>query len=75
LILNSLIRENLRGLASLVVDDELEPLANFTGYTSITMALNFFPLFHFIFYIGPFADWLYWTIDESTIVISDEDER
>ena len=22
---------------------------------------------------GPFADWLYWTIDENTIVISDED--
>ena len=37
------------------------------------MAINFFPLFHFIFYIGPFADWLYWTIDENTIVISDED--
>jgi hypothetical protein len=38
------------------------------------MALNFFSLFHFIFYVGPFADWLYWTIDENTIMISDDDE-
>jgi hypothetical protein len=38
------------------------------------MALNFFPLFHFIYYVGPFADWLNWIIDENPIVIDDEEE-
>jgi hypothetical protein len=38
------------------------------------MALNFFPLFHFIYYVGPFADWLYWIIDENSIVIDDDEE-
>jgi hypothetical protein len=36
--------------------------------------IGFLSINSFYIYIGPFTDWLYWTIDENTIVISDEDE-